>query len=204
MAQQAGEVLGAQDLIAYILKEPKILQKVTQGLKAKARGYSHCKVVLEEERIYFGKYSWGGISGFWMELIKCYDHISFAEFFIKVWDTLMEMTTNPIAQEAIREGLSREVLIKGIHEKDQNILHRFFDVLRHIVDDGYWRDKGLKSNCADGADVRDHHFNSCPYANSEIEVEVEPRRRKTGFVKVVDSVGDPFEIIDIKWVGGRS
>ena len=199
MAQRAGEVLGAQDLIAYILKEPKILQKVTQGLKPKARGYSHCKIVLEEERIYFGKYSWGGISGFWMELIKCYDHISFADFLVKVWDTLMEMTTNPIAQEAIREGLSREMLIKGIHEKDQNILHRFFDVLRHIVDDGYWRDKGLNSSST----TNDHHFKSCPYAESGIEVEVEARRKNPGFIKVVDSIGDVFEVISVNWLGGR-
>ena len=59
---QAGEVLGAQDLIAYLLKEPKIRQKVALGLKSKAREYSHCKIVLEEERIYFGKYNWGGLS----------------------------------------------------------------------------------------------------------------------------------------------
>lgn len=200
---QAGEVLGPQDLISYLLKEPKILQKVTQGLKPKARGYKHYLVVLEEERIYFGKYSWGGLSEFWMELIKCYDHISFDEFYIKVWDALMEMTTNPVAHEAIKEGLSREVLIQGIHNKDVAILHRFLDVCRHIVDDGYWRDKGLKNNSSEEHVVHDHHFNSCPYANSGIEVEVEPRRRKPGFIKVVDSVGDAFEVISVNWLGGR-
>lgn len=198
MITQAGEVLGAQDLIAYLLKEPKILHKVTQSLKAKARGYSHCKIVLEEERIYFGKYNWGGLTEFWMELIKCYDHISFDEFYIKVWDTLMEMTTDPVKQEAIREGLSREMLIQGIHAKDQNILHRFFDVCRHIADDGYWRDKGLKKD-----NPSDHHFKSCPYANSEMEIEVEARRKNPGFIKVVDSIGDAFEIISVNWLGGR-
>ena len=197
---QAGEVLGAQDLIAYLLKEPKIRQKVALGLKSKAREYSHCKIVLEEERIYFGKYNWGGLSGFWMELIKCYDHISFDEFYIKVWDTLMEMVTNPKIREAIQEGLSREVLIQGIHNKDQNILHRFFDVCRHLTDDGYWRDKGLK---ADTQHRNDHHFDSCPYADRGIEVEVEARRKSPGLIKVVDSIGDVFEVISVNWLGGR-
>lgn len=196
---QAGEVLGAQDLIAYLLKEPKILQKVALGLKPKAREYKHCKVILEEQRIYFGKYSWGGLTGFWMELIKCYDHISFDEFYIKVWDALMEMVTNPNIREAIQEGLSREVLIEGIHNGDQNILHRFFDVCRHLTDDGYWRDKGLKGN----TNPRDHHSNSCPYANSEIEVEIANRRKIPGIIKVVDSIGDPFEIVNVNWIGGR-
>lgn len=198
MANQAEKnLLGAEDLIGYLLKEPKILQKVLSSLKPQARTYSNIRIVKDEERIYFGKYSWGGFTGFWQNLIKCFDHISYDDFYIKVWDALLEMSTNPIVNEAIREGLSKEMLIQGIHAKDQNILHRFFDVCRHLTDDGYWRDKGLKSNS-----TVHHHSNSCPYAGG-VEVEVEPRIKQHCNVTVVDSVGDPFEVISLRWLGGR-
>lgn len=198
MANQAEKnLLGAEDLIGYLLKEPKILQKVLSSLKPQARTYSKIQIVKDEERIYFGKYSWGGFSGFWNNLIKCYDHISYDDFYIKVWDALLEMTSNPLAHTAILEGLSKEMLIQGIHAKDQAILHRFFDVCRHVTDDGYWRDKGLKSNSA-----VHHHSNSCPYAGG-VEVEVEPREKQHCNITVVDSVGDPFEVISLRWLGGR-
>lgn len=198
MANQAEKtMLGAEDLIGYLFKEPKIRQKVLLSLKPQAREYTEVKIVPEEERIYIGKYSWGGFSGFWQNLIKCFDHISFDDFYIKVWDALLEMSTNPIVNEAIQEGLSREVLIQGIHNKDQNILHRFFDVCRHLTDDGYWRDKGLKSNSAPH-----HHSNSCPFSG-DVEIEVKPQNYHRGHVSVVDAVGDVFEVINVKWLGGR-
>lgn len=198
MANQAEKnLLGAEDLIGYLLKEPKILQKVLSSLKPQAREYTEVRIVKEEERIYFGKYSWGGFSGFWNNLIKCFDHISYDDFYIKVWDALLEMTTDEVAHKAILEGLSKEVLIQGIHAKDQAILHRFFDICRHITDDGYWRDKGLKSNSA-----VHHHSNSCPYAGG-VEVEIEPHNKQRYNVTVVDSVGDPFEVIGLRWLGGR-
>lgn len=198
MANQAdNSMLGAEDLIGYLLKETKIRQKVLLSLKPQARNYSKIKIVPEEERIYVGKYSWGGFSGFWQNLIKCFDHISYDDFYLKVWDTLLEMSTDPVVNEAIREGLSREVLIQGIHNKDQNILHRFFDICRHLTDDGYWRDKGLKSNSAPH-----HHSNSCPFSG-DVEIEVKPQNCHRGRVNVIDAVGDVFEVINVKWLGGR-
>ena len=198
MANQAEKnMLGAEDMIKYLLKEPKILQKILLSLKPQARSYTEVKVVPEEERIYIGKYSWGGFSGFWQNLIKCFDHISYDDFYIKVWDALLEMSTNPIVNEAIREGLSREVLLKGIHDKDQTILQRFFDVCRHLTDDGYWRDRGTKGNVAPS-----HHVNGCPYAGG-VEIEVATPQKKHGYVTVRDAVGDVFEILNVHWIGGR-
>ena len=198
MANQAEKnMLGAEDMIKYLLKEPKILQKILLSLKPQARSYTEVKVVPEEERIYIGKYSWGGFSGFWQNLIKCFDHISYDDFYIKVWDALLEMSTNPVVNEAIQEGLSREVLLQGIHNKDQNILHRFFDVCRHLTDDGYWRDRGTKGNTNSS-----HHVNGCPYAGG-VEIEVGAPQKKHGFVTVRDAVGDVFEILNVHWIGGR-
>ena len=83
MANQAeNNLLGAEDLIGYLLKEPKIRQKVLSSLKPQARNYTEVKIVKEEERIYIGKYRWGGFSGFWQNLIKCFDHISYDDFYV--------------------------------------------------------------------------------------------------------------------------
>lgn len=198
MADQAEKMLGAEDLIGYLLKEPKILQKVQLGLKQQAREYTQCKVVPEEERVYFGKYNWSGFGGFWNNLIKCCDHITFDDLYIKIWDALVEMTVGTQAHDAVLEGLSREVLLQGIHSKDQNILHRFFDVCRHLTSDGYWRDKPLKGR------TKPTQNGSCPFQGG-VEIEVEPQHtvHKTGQFTVRDAVGDIFEVINVKWVGGR-
>ena len=198
MANQAKVELGAAGLIDCLLKEPKILHKVTSSLKPQARSYTAHKIVEEEERVYFGKYAWSGISGFWNNLIKCCDHITFDDLYIKIWDALVEMTAGTNAHEAVIEGLSREVLIQGIHQKDTAILHRFFDVCRHLTSDGYWRDKGLKRD-----NPPHHHSNSCPFSG-DVEIEVKPQRcANNSHLRVVDAVGDVFEIINVKWLGGR-
>ena len=190
--------LGAEDLIKYLLKEPKILQKVKSGLKPQARDYENVWVDTEAERIYFGKYVPTGFSGHWQNLIKCFDHISYDDFCVKVWDALLEMTTDPIAHKAILEGLSREVLLQGIHAKDPDILRRFFTVCEHVTDDGYWRDRGTK-----GSNINpSHHVNGCPYAGG-VEVTVEPQRKPNGYVTVRDAVGDVFEVLHVNWIGGR-
>ena len=200
MANSAEDVkLQAPELISLLLKEPKILQKIVLAMKPKARSYTNWKVVVEEERIYLGKYSWHGFGEFWNNLIKCCDHISFDDFYIKVWDALLEMTAgNEKAHIAVLEGLSREVVLQGIHAKDQNILHRFFDVCRHATSDGFWKDKGLKQD-----NPPHHHFKGCPFSG-DVEIEVQPhgQPRPTMF-KVVDAVGDAFEVMSVRWLGGR-
>lgn len=198
MASETNKKLNAERLIGLLLEEPKILQKILLSLKPQARTYTAFHTEPDEKRIYFGKYSWSGFGGFWNRLIKCCDHISYDEFYIRVWDALLEMTTNPIAHKAIMEGLSKEVLLQGIHAGDEKILQRFFDVCRHVTDDGYWRDKGLDHNSADN-----HHYNINPGPET-VEIEVEPQHiQPTRTLRVVDCVGDVFEILTGHWVGGR-
>ena len=199
MADQAKAVLGAEDLIGYLLKEPKILEAVRSSLKPQARDYGCIKIEKDTLRILFGKYGWGGFSGFWNNLIKCYDHITFDDFCLKTWDALVGMTAGTDVNEAVIEGLSREMLIQGIHNKDLNILHRFFDVCRHLTTDGYWRDKGLKRDSAPH-----HHTNARANAGGvEVEIEHQPQQYETGHWTVFDAVGDVFEVFSGRWIGGR-
>lgn len=184
------------DLISLLLREPKIQQKVTMSLKPEARNYNNIEVNEQLERIRFGKHSWNGFGNFWNNLIKCCDHITFDDFYIKVWDALVEMTAGMPAHEAVLEGLSRETLLNGIHNKDTKILHRFFDVCQHLTNDGYWKSQGMSKQ----VNPRRHRVDE----SGDVEIEVEPRKKyKTSTVRVVDSVGDTFEIVDVRWVGGR-
>lgn len=188
------------DMISLLLREPKIQQKVTASLKPQARDYNNIEVNEQLQRIRFGKYSWGGFGGFWNNLIKCCDHITFDDFYIKVWDALVEMTAGMPAHEAVLEGLSRETLLNGIHNKDTKILHRFFDVCQHLTSDGYWKSQGMDKDI--NSRFRNRR-NEAQYADG-VEVVVEPReRRPATTVRVVDSVGDVFEVLNVRWVGGR-
>jgi len=199
--EQSDKKRNVAHLINLLLEEPKITEVVKAGLKKEARDYNCCKIDIENARIYFGKYSWGGFSGFWNNLIKCYDHITFDDFFIKTWDALVSMTVGMPAHEAVLEGLSRETLLKGIHNKEYDwIVDRFFDVCRHLTNDGYWKTIGTKTKL--NSEESSHHFNRCPYSG-EVEIEVKPQTHKQK-LHVVDALGDVFEIINVRWLGGRN
>lgn len=187
-------------LINLLLEEPKIAEVVKSSLKKEARDYNACKVDLENARIYFGKYSWGGFSGFWNNLIKCCDHVTFEDFFIRVWDALVDMTVGTAAHTPVLEGLSRETILRGIRKKEYDwICDRFFDVCRHLTNDGYWKTIGTKTDLNEAAS---HHFNGCPYSGG-VKIEVEPAVGPTQRLHVVDILGDVFEVISARWVGGR-
>ena len=105
-------------LIETLLVEPKIRESVTRDFVPHKKEYKHVLIVIERSKIYFAKYSWGGIGTFANNLIKCYEEVSFSDFFIKTWDALVDMTVGTPAHKAVLEGLSRETLLKGIHGKE--------------------------------------------------------------------------------------
>ena len=188
-----------EHLIKLLLEEPKINETVKAGLKYEARDYNNVKVDSENARIYFGKYAWSGISAFWNNLIKCCDHISYDDFLIKAWDALVSLTAGTPAHEAVIEGLSRETLLRGIHQKEYDwIVDRFFDVCRHLTNDGYWKTQGTKTNLNGQSS---HHFKGCPYSGG-VEIEVEPHV-PTNKVHVIDAIGDVFEVLNVRWIGGK-
>ena len=110
------------------------------------------------------------------------------------------MTVGTPAHEAVLEGLSRETLLRGIHQKEYEwIADRFFDVCRHLTNEGYWKTIGTKT---DLNNQPSHHFKGCPYADGDIEIQVERPSQKRQ-LHVIDAIGDVFEIINVRWTGGR-
>ena len=183
-------------LINLLLEEPRIRAKVTEDFAEQKRDHCNVLVIVDSAKIRFGKYSWGGLYGFWNNLIKCYEEISFNDFFIKVWDALVLMTVGTDSNEAVMEGLSREILLRGIKNKEYDwTVDRLFDVCRHLTKSGYWNPDGTKARLGD---VRGRNADG-------VEIQVDGRRVITPAttVRVVDSVGDVFQVMSVRWVGGH-
>jgi hypothetical protein len=183
-------------LINLLLEEPQIRAKVTENFAEQKRDHRNVLVIVDSAKIRFGKYGWSGFGGFWNNLIKCYEEISFIDFFIKVWDALVLMTAGTDSNEAVIEGLSREILLRGIKNKEYDwIADRLFDVCRHLTKSGYWNPDGTKARLGD---VRGRNADG-------VEIQVDGRRVITPAttVRVVDSVGDVFQVMSVRWMGGH-
>lgn len=181
-------------LINLLLEEPQIRAKIVEGFVEHKRDCCNVLVIVDIAKIRFGKYNWSGFGGFCNNLIKCYEEISFIDFFIKVWDALVDMTAGTDSNEAVIEGLSRETLLRGIKNKEYDwICDRFFDVCRHLTKVGYWNPDGTKARLNRGITDPD-----------EVEVHVSGRTvTPATHIRVVDSVGEPFEILSVRWMGGK-
>lgn len=181
------------DLIRALFNEDKIWKKITENLNGNGQ-YTHVDINPKNGNMVFGKYSWSGISGFWNRLIKCSDKISFSDFAIKTWDALVDMTVGTAAHQAVLEGLSREVLMTAIRDKDYDwIVDRFFDIDRHLVDAGYWKTQGKA--------VEERYANRPEQPDSVVVTVGE--RRPTVAMKVVDAVGEVFEVLNVRWTGSH-
>ena len=188
------------DLIHCLFKEPRVMEKISADYP-KVLTYSHVLVDASTGRISFGRYNWSSWLGcFWNNLIKCYIQFSFTDFSVMVWDALVGMTApNQVISEAILKGLSREMLVRGVHDKDYDwIINRFYDIARHLCDEGYWAEHG-------------HHVEApttqqpAPTVQVQEPVQVvvsqhSPAAQKH-YGRVVDAIGDTFEIVS--WIGGQ-
>lgn len=181
------------DLIMALLKEPKIYDRVTAPANNREH-YTKVRIVAEEGLIQLGKYSWNSWFGqFWNNLIKCKKDISFEEFALRVWDALVDMTVGTAAHTPVLEGLGREALMEGIRNKEWDwLVDRFFDVCRHLSNEGYWKTQGLNNK----------HNHREREVDEGVIVTVRERSRPK-ILKVIDSVGDVFEILEARWVGGK-
>ena len=185
------------DLIQALLKEPKIYDRVTAPIKHSER-YTSVKIVRENGLIQLGKYSWNSpLGNFWNNLIKCKKDISFEEFALRVWDALVDMTAGTKAATPVLEGLGHETLMRGIREKNWDwLVDRFFDIVRHLTSDGYWKTSGLNS----------HTQQESPSdSNNKVVIHVKdtPQPVTPVTFKVVDCVGNVFEILNARWIGGK-
>ena len=69
---------------------------------------------------------------FWNNLIGCQRTIPFESFALKVWEALVNLSVG-LNQKAIMEGLSREIVIKAVKEKDFNWVVERLDNINRMV-----------------------------------------------------------------------
>lgn len=184
-------------IVSALLEEPKIYDRVTAPIKNRER-YKNVQIIAEVGMLQLGKYNWHGFGGFWNNLIKCKKDISFEEFALRVWDALVDMTAGTQAGEPVLEGLGRETLMEGIRNKHWDwLVDRFYDICRHLVAGGYWKTIGTPEPQINGRNRKSNN-------NTNDQVVITVAEHEPRSFKVVDAIGDVFEILNVKWVGGRS
>lgn len=116
-----------------LLTDSKIAEAVYENEKDKEK-YKIC-TIQSNGTVVMGKtsYSW------WNKLLNCQDKLPFESFALKVWDALVDLSSG-LNNKAITEGLSREIVINSVRNKDYNwVVSRLFDCWSHVaqLSEGY-------------------------------------------------------------------
>ena len=136
---------------------------------------------------------------FWNNLIGCQRTIPFESFALKVWEALVNLSVG-LNQKAIMEGLSREIVIKAVKEKDFNWVVERLDNINRMV--------AQKSTLADGvgADPEGSRV-SGPRLNTINQIPENLVSNINGWKKKVvsfkDCIGDPLIEIEYGIVGAN-
>lgn len=180
----------SKGLISMLLLEPQIKATVFEKIDHidKYKMYTikdNGDVVLGET-----KYT------FWNKLIGCQRIIPFESFALKVWEALVNLSTG-LNQKAIMEGLSREIVMKAVKEKDFNwVVERLDNVARMVAQKSTIADSAGVSTAGDGA--FGPKLNTSNQTPNGIIINVNGRKQVCRFK---DSLGDPMIDVEVGIVG---
>lgn len=133
---------------------------------------------------------------FWNKLIGCQRTIPFESFALKVWDALVHLSEG-LNQKAIMEGLSREIVMKAVKDKDFNwVVERLDNVARMVAQKPSIADGVGVSTAGDGAFGPE--LNPCNQTEKSVIVNVNGRKQVCRFR---DSLGDPMIDVEVGIVG---
>lgn len=133
---------------------------------------------------------------FWNKLIGCQRTIPFESFALKVWEALVNLSTG-LNQKAIMEGLSREIVMKAVKEKDFNwVVERLDNVARMVAQKSTIADGAGVSTAGDGA--FGPKLNTSNQTPSGVIINVNGRKQVCHFK---DSLGDPMIDVEVGIVG---
>lgn len=168
-------------LIQVLLTDNHISEKVFENSNDKEK-YKIC-TIQDDGTIIMGKtsYSW------WNRLINCQDTLTFDSFALKVWDSLVDLSSG-LNNKAILEGLSREIVMNSVREKDfEKTVQMLYDAWAHVAQNssGYQKasseeDSGNKPTVV--------YQNQVP---NEITLNINGFRRT---IPIIDSVGDKMNV----------
>ena len=179
-------------LIAVMLSEPKIKAAVYEKLdhSDKYRIYTinnDGSITLGSTRFHF-----------WNKLIGCEKDLPFESFALKVWDSLVSLSTG-LNQKAIMEGLSREIVMKAVKEKDFNwVVERLYDVATKVCQNSTIAD-GVGADPA-GSRVSGPRLNTQHDYPDKIVININGRKE---VIQVKDCIGKPMIELEYGLVGAK-
>ena len=133
---------------------------------------------------------------FWNKLIGCQRTVSFVDFALKVWEALVNLSEG-MNQKAIREGLSREIVIKAVKDKNYNwVVERLLDIATMVAQKSEIANGAGVSTAGDG--VLGPELNAGNKIPKEIIINVNGRKQICQFK---DSLGDPMFNVELGIVG---
>lgn len=169
-------------LIEVLLTDERIVEKVFENANDKDK-YKIC-TIQDDGAIVMGKTS----CRWWNQLINSQDKIPFDSFALKVWDALVDASSG-LNNKAIMEGLSREIVMNSVREKNYNtIVQRLYDCWAHVAQNsaGY-----QKPNDSEGPNekVSTNIVKSyCPNVVFHIN-------DKKKIIPIIDSIGDTLDVV---------
>ena len=133
---------------------------------------------------------------FWNRIIGCQLTIPFESFALKVWEALVNLSTG-LNQKAIAEGLSREIVMKAVKEKDFNwVVERLHNVATMVAQKSQIAD-GIGADTA-GSPALGPRLNTSEQLPRDIVININGRKQVCHFK---DSVGDPMFNVELGIVG---
>lgn len=119
--------LRSKKLIEVLLTDIHISEKVFENSSDREK-YKNC-IIQDDGTIIMGKTG----CHWWNQLINSQDKIPFDSFALKVWDALVDSSSG-LNNKAITEGLSREIVMNAVREKNyDNIVQRLYDCWAHVA-----------------------------------------------------------------------
>lgn len=180
----------SKKIISLLLLEPQIKASVFEKLDHadKYKMYT----IQENGDIVLGETK----CNFWNRLIGCQRTIPFESFALKVWEALVNLSTG-LNQKAIAEGLSREIVMKAVKEKDfDRITERLYNVATMVAQKSKIAD-GVGADPA-GSRVLGPGLNTSATDQRDIIININGRKKVCHFK---DCIGDPMIDVELGIVG---
>lgn len=183
----------SKKLIGMLLLEPQIKATVFEKLHHvdKYKMYT----INDDGSITLGetKTQW------WNKLIGCQLTIPFDSFALKVWEALVNLSTG-VNQTAIIEGLSREIVMKAVKEKDFDwVVERLYDVATKVAQKSKITD-GVGA-VPEGTRVSGPRLNTVSNCPENLVININGCKKKVLSFK--DCVGDPLIEIEYGVIGAK-
>lgn len=174
-------------LIQVLLTDSKVQERVFDNAKDVSK-YKICDI-REDGTIILGKTS----VRWWNQLLNCQDKLTFEAFALKVWDVLVDQSSG-INNEAILKGLSQEIILNSVRNKDYNyVVHRLYDCWTHVAQksEGYQQPAFPAGNSVVGDQGSSHVIQVPVERPLSINVNVNGKHHVIPFQ---DSIGDTMNL----------